>query len=542
MSESKGALKVIVPLVLVAGGAGYWFFGIHQPGQEKAAAQAEIEEWGKQWNDARACLIGAKPASSDLRVALAARQLLPDPWDTGSCTTKLGGLTRKAGVDTGLAAVERAWTRQDLAVIALAKAFGDWVVNSKYGDLPVAGKVQKEDKLPTALDELAASYAFLRESAGMAAPPPLTTQDATAATLIPLKLGTEQLVNLEQDSFLDAGLAFASARTGYAQIVLHPGAAPDVQPNQAGVVRSVSANWAAVTTETGVMAGTPDDKGVVSASSTSVALPGFGQVLGVVGDAKDGLIVYRSADGLHIIHSAGGTLTADPPIPNFGSTVLPDFAGKSILIEFSDPAQTTFTARATSGAPLTFLPLPVSLIDYTDGCLTKTKAWRGNRANLVAYDATGAIATWESPHRFDILGCSPEAVVLSRKDQGQFTVCGDDAALGANPDLTRKPVATPPTEPPTSKPIATKLTCRDVTISGPRTYALTGVAGKGPILVAVRDRAAAVWREGAPVQLFALPERLLPVAVHASDKAVDIFGTLDAKDDNRPLAIARLPL
>lgn len=542
MSESKGALKVIVPLVLVAGGAAYWFFGIHQPGQEKAAAQAEIDEWGKQWTDARACLIGAQPASSDLRVALAARQLLPDPWDTGTCTTKLGGLTRKAGVDTGLPAVERAWTRQDLAVIALAKAFGDWVVNSKYGDLPVAAKLQKEDKLPTALDELAASYAFLRESAGMSAPAPLTTKEAPAATLIPLKLGTEQLVNLEQASFLSAGLAYASAKTGYAQIVLHPGAAPDVLPNQAGVVRSVSGSWAAVAIETGVMAGTPDATGGVPAGSASIALPSFGQILGVVGDAKDGLVVYRSAEALHIIHSANGTLTADPPIPNFGSTVIPDVAGKSILIEFSDPAQTTFAVRATNGAPLAFVPLAENLMDYGDGCLSKTKAWRKSFTTVVAYDSTGAIATWKPSGSFEIVGCSADGLVLSLGEQGRFAVCDDDAKLGANPGPERKPVAVPPAQPAAGTPVTTSLTCREVSISGPRTYAFSGVAGKGPILVAVRDRAAAVWREGAPVQLFALPERIFPIAIHASDSAVDVLGTLDAKDDQRPLAIARLPL
>lgn len=541
MSDSKGALKVIVPLVLVTGGAGYWFFGIHQPGKEKAAAQAEIDEWGKAWNDARACLIGAQPASSDLRVSLAARQLLPDPWDTGSCTTKLGGLTRKAGVDTGLAAVERAWTRQDLAVISLAKAFGDWVVNSKAGDLPVAAGVQKEDKLPTALDELAASYAFLRESAGMSKPAPLSTKDVPAATLIPLKLGTEQLVNLESESFLKAGLAFASVKNGFAQIVLHPGAAPDVQPNQAGVVRSVSGNWAAASIDTGVMAGVPDAKGVVSVTSASVALPGFGQILGVVGDATDGLVIYRSADAMHVIHSKAGVLTADPPVPNFGVTVIPDFVGKSILIEFTDPAQTSFVARATNGGPLTFVPSPVNLMTYADGCLSKTKAWRTDSTSVVAYDATGAAARWVSPRSVQVVGCSADGLVLSLGEQGQFAMCGDDVKLGANPDPDRKPV-TAPVEPAAEKPITAELTCREITIQGPLTYAFSGVAGKSPVLVAVRDRAAAVWREGAPVQLFSLPERIYPVAIHASDKAIDILGSLDAKDQNRPLAIARLPL
>ena len=74
MSDRGRVLLVVGAVVLVAGGAAFWFFKIFQPKQQLKAAQEEIAEWETRYQDARDCLLGKSPGSAKTSEALAIRE------------------------------------------------------------------------------------------------------------------------------------------------------------------------------------------------------------------------------------------------------------------------------------------------------------------------------------------------------------------------------------------------------------------------------------------------------------------------------------
>ena len=110
MSSERGRIVgIFAAVALVAGGAGFYFFKVYQPQEQRAAAKDEVVAWEQRWKAARDCLLGPAPGSSKTSEALAIRELSPDPWNRGSCTPLISKLSRGDAPDTGLAPVERAW-------------------------------------------------------------------------------------------------------------------------------------------------------------------------------------------------------------------------------------------------------------------------------------------------------------------------------------------------------------------------------------------------------------------------------------------------
>src|SRR5438874_6593647 len=127
MSGSGRAILIFGAVVAVAGGAGYYFVKIYRPRQVLHDAQDEIDRWEDRWKAARACLLGPTPGSSKTSEALAMREMSPDPWERGSCTSLIAKLSRGESPESGLPEVERAWAELDSAAGKAAQAFATHV-------------------------------------------------------------------------------------------------------------------------------------------------------------------------------------------------------------------------------------------------------------------------------------------------------------------------------------------------------------------------------------------------------------------------------
>ena len=55
---------IFAVVLLLAGGAGFYFFKVYTPAQELKQAQAEVTSWESRWGLARDCLLGKAPGSA----------------------------------------------------------------------------------------------------------------------------------------------------------------------------------------------------------------------------------------------------------------------------------------------------------------------------------------------------------------------------------------------------------------------------------------------------------------------------------------------
>ena len=212
---------IFAVVLLLAGGAGFYFFKIYRPAKDLEAAQGEIAGWEKRWGMARDCLLGKAPGSAKTSEALAIHEMSPDPWDRGRCTPLIGKLTRGEADDSGIPAVETAWNDLDKAAQKAAMAFATHVGSST---------TVLADPLPAALDALDAARSNLRKSAKL----PQTTQAGSAlatAAILPLVDGKDPLTWLEVDAIPSAhGLAlFGRTDARNVQVTLTTGGAPKVE-------------------------------------------------------------------------------------------------------------------------------------------------------------------------------------------------------------------------------------------------------------------------------------------------------------------------
>src|SRR5512139_985450 len=104
--EMGRVVLIFAAVLLLAGGAGYYFFKVYTPAKELKAAQDEVAGWEARFTAARDCLLGKTPGSAKTSEALAIHEMAPDPWDRGRCTPLIGKLTRGEADDTGIPAVE----------------------------------------------------------------------------------------------------------------------------------------------------------------------------------------------------------------------------------------------------------------------------------------------------------------------------------------------------------------------------------------------------------------------------------------------------
>ena len=471
MTERGRIVAIFASVGVIAGGAGYYFFGVYRPAQVKKDAQAEVAAWETRWQAARACLLGGAPASSRTSEALAVHEMSPDPWDRGSCTPLVGKLNRGSAPSTGLPDVERAWNAIDHAATHAASAYALHVSTHPT-----------DDPLPAALDQLDAARAALRTAAGM---PAETTngKPLPAASLVPITLGGTQLAGLELTNVPSAHGLVAFGTLGEdaaAEVMFRPGQAPAVVRVQPGMLRSLpDGSWAAVPSGDAVSAGAVDDKGQL-ATPSSLALPDPA-VAGVIGTLAHGAVIYGDEGKLAIAHAEAGKLTATP-MPIDAALVQTDLDGRALVAWTAKGAHFAQLLGPAGDEP------PIALADAPDeaSCLSADRGWILSDGARILAVAGGKVAlrypeATTGENLGSLAGCTPDgAVVRSADDPKQVLVCD--------------------------------TSCRNVAMpsGAPEDATLAIVAGK-PVAIAANAQVVGVWRTGAAPTYYALPEAATPL-------------------------------
>lgn len=503
MSDRGRVVLIFAVVALIAGGAGFYFFKIYQPQQALDAARAEIATWEARYQDARACLLGKSPGSIKTSEALAIREMAPDPWDRGRCTPLVSKLTRGIANDTGVEAVEAAWTDLDKTAQAAAVAFAKHVASST---------TQTEDPLPAALDALDAARTRLRTAAKL----PATTQTGTAlspAQIVPLVDGTDPVTELTIDAVPSAhGLVvFGRTDSHGVQIALPVGGAPKVDRVGPGSIRGVpDGSWGAsagrlvargkgkVVDSAGQLAvGAMNEEGAiatpVSLTVTAPVAPGNtfdsldvepGEEVGsimlaaVSGTLADGALVYGAYQTLVVAHAKGGTVTPEAPITIDVATASTDVDGRVALVwTTSDKGNRALVVRPEGQDAF---ELPASFAGSP--CMTTDRVWvMANAPEVFSFGGGRPLARVPVAGFSGLQGCTTDAAIVRRRNEPrEVEICRD--------------------------------VCRKVSVpsGAPEHAAVTAVGGKLRA-IAAHGGVLGVWREDGPPVFYALPVQARPV-------------------------------
>ncbi|MEO6772401.1 MAG: hypothetical protein ABI467_05190 [Kofleriaceae bacterium] len=481
-SERSRVVLIFVAITALAVGGGYYFFKVYSPAQTRQAARAEITRWEQRFTAVRDCLLGPTPGSQKTSEALAIREMTPDPWNRSACTPLIGKLSRGDEPDTGIKEVEVAWVELDKAAGRAASAFATHVMSAT---------TLKQDPLPAALDELDAARTALREAAGM---PGLEQagKPLRAATIVPITDGDATINKLEVQTKPSAHgmIVFGTSRKGRdVEIVLRTGMAPIVAP-ATGLLRAVpDVTWGAVAAADRVQFGAIDDNGVMTTPAEQQVANA--QIDAIVGARTHGAIVYTTDKQLEIgrigAGATPGTLAAtwEPPIAASAIETAIDVDGRAAIVWRDDKqAHGRIVAGGAPGVPpaaASGTPA-VELGDNALGaiCLTDDRAWMSTGTGVLAFGGGKPLVMRANPF-FVLMGCTNDAVLLRSLDPNKpFLVCTDD--------------------------------CRTVNLptGAPALATATAVGGK-LVAIASHGGVLGVWREGAGVEFFGLPEVADPV-------------------------------
>jgi hypothetical protein len=502
MSDRGRVVGIVAAVALAAGGAGFYYFKIYEPGQNLKAAQAEIVEWETRYQEARDCLLGKSPGSAKTSEALAIREMAPDPWDRGKCTPLVSKLTRSVGTDTGVEAVESAWNNVDKAAQAAASAFANHVAG-------IAGDGPGQDPLPVALDALDAARGKLRAAAE------LPSAQSAGASLPPAQIVA--LANIDPGAMLffdmpsaHGVLAQAQNRDVRTQVQFAPGEAPRVGGVDALGVRAVpDLSWGAIgellvvqgtgnaqTSAGTVKVGTMDAQGAIATPQSvpvsvplpppapqqprakpgddgGAAIPGF-----AVGSLADGALTYSAGQAMVIARAKGNAVTPDKPITVEAATRSVDVDGRAVVLwSTHDNVHRALLFRKggedTFELPTTFKGMP---------CLTNDRVWMpAVEPQMIAFGGGKPLERIEIPPDAVLQGCTADAAILrSYQRHRDVTICTDR--------------------------------CRSAPIpSGAPEYAtITAVGGKLRA-IAAHAGVLGVWSEDKPPVFYAMPERAMPV-------------------------------
>jgi hypothetical protein len=494
MSDRARVVLIFAVIGVLAVGGGYYFFKVYQPRQDLKSAQHEITGWEERYQKARDCLLGKSPGSSKTSEALAIREMSPDPWEPGGCTALISKLSRGEAPETGIKAVEDAWSELEKAASKAALAFAKHV--SESTTLTV-------DPLPEALDALDQSRRKLRKSAEMSAGEASGAPLATA-NVIKLMAGDEGLKVLHVDTIPSAHgiVLFGNTASSYsAQITLTAGKEPKVEKIPLGAVRSVpDSSWGAVTDGGSVLVGAiaPDGK---MAPPTALALPAP-TVAAVVGTLADGHVVYGNATDLVLARAKDGVVTAGAPEKIEIAQASVDVDGRAAVVWGKEAAM----KAVVLGGPTETAPVEIPGVGGSF-CLSADRVWSqigkdavafgggrpSVRTNFVArkHPAEGKVVTYgtapdPADYRQPILqGCTAEGALFhDRMDPTQLTICSDD--------------------------------CRDVRLpAGAPQFATTTIVGGKLVAIAAHGGVVGLWREGAKPVFYSLPDTTTkPVLAH----------------------------
>ncbi|HEY5926811.1 MAG TPA: hypothetical protein VIV11_34225 [Kofleriaceae bacterium] len=523
MSDRGRVVLIFGIVALIAGGAGFYFFKIHQPKVQLEAAQAEIATWETRYQEARACLLGKTPGSTKTSEALAIREMAPDPWDRGKCTPLVSKLSRGIANDTGIDAIEAAWAELEKAAQRAALAFATHVGSSTTVEV---------DPLPKALDDLDASRGKLRTTAKLSA----TEQTGTPlapAQIVPLVDGKDPVSELIVDALPSAhGLVlFGKTANRQVQVALEAGGTPKVARVGAGSIRAVpDLSWGATAgmltvktkgkTSVGeVKAGAMDAEGVIT-TPTALALtvpiakqgglfddpggmlePGdqVGSIMlaSVAGSLAEGAFAYGGYQTLVIARAKANAITADPPIKIDVATASTDVDGR-IAIVWTTLDKISRALLVRKGGEDAF-ELPSSFAGPP--CMTSDRVWlMANGPEVFAFGGGKPLARYPVAPFTGLQGCTADAALVRKRDRpSEIEICADQ--------------------------------CRKVQIpsGAPSSAAVTVVGGKLRA-IAAHAGVLGVWSEDKKPVFYALPMQAKPVLAHewpamalSNGKVIDIL-------------------
>ena len=489
MSDRGRLVLIFAVIALLATGAGFYYVKIYQPAKDLEAAQSEIKDWEARYQKTRDCLLGKSPGSAKTSEALAIREMAPDPWDRGKCTPLVSKLSRGVSNETGIKAIEEAWTELDKVANKAALAFATHVGSST---------TLIEDPLPAALDALDATRAKLRTAAKMSTPAH-AGKTLVSAQIVPLADGADKLTNLLVDVLPSAtGLVlYGKTDNRVVQLVLSAGAPPKAARLGPGTVRAVpDMSWGATPGDKEVRAGAFDVEGVIAAP-TSLKSKEASVVAAAGGTLADGVLVFGSFSELVIARAKGGTITAEPPIKIIDARATTDVDGRVAVVWSTSPTAHFGRVLKPGAADEPQAELPGTVTGQL--CMTRDRVWTQDAATAVAFGG-GRPLFRKDLHGARLQGCTADAALFHHFDQPtQLAICTDD--------------------------------CRDVTIaSAAPTYAATTVVGGKLVSIAAHNGVLGVWRENQEPIFYALPEAAQPVLAHewpamalTNGKVIDII-------------------
>lgn len=494
MTDRKKIALAFALVALVIGGGSYYFFAIHRPQQVRGDARDEVVAWETRWQAARACLLGAHPASSKTSEALAVREMtIADDALEGSCAALVGKLVRGPAPDTSLPAVEQAWRELDVAAQHAARGY--------TGHLKTSAALVR-DRLPDALDELDAARAALRDAAGLPAAV-LAGAPLPAAKLVALPDRDDPITTLELTALPSAGTLVAFGRTARreVQVVFVAGAPPSVMTVAASGVRAVpDPSWGAIGDADGALrVGAMDDAGAI-ARPARLALHGPVTVAAAMGTLARGVVVYGTPTEAAIARVDHGAATAGPPLPIDVAMATAAGDGHGAFAWSRGDATSAQLVAAAATVPASPLVAGARIASL---CVTRDAAWIATTTGaVVALDAARSWRARGPAPGSALVGCTAAVAVMREREPGRFAVC---ARAGA--------------------------TCRAAALPGAPTDAAISAVGDQLVGVAAHAGVLGVWREASPPRFFALPEPASPVLARewpamalADGETLDVVG------------------
>jgi hypothetical protein len=454
---------IFAVVLLLAGGAGFYFFKVYTPAQELKQAQSEVTAWESRWGLARDCLLGKAPGSDKTSEALAIHEMSPDPWDRGRCTPLIGKLTRGEADDTGIPAVEKAWNDLDKAAQKAAAAFATHVGSST---------TVVDDPLPAALDALDDARLNLRKAAKLPATGSAGPK-LVAAPLLPLADGTEPVTSLEVDAVPSAHgiVLFGRTASRDVQVTLTAGGAAKINRVGPSSLRAVpDTSWGAFPAADGVHVGNFDVEGAMP--TTTSMIKAATTVAAALGTPTEGVVIAGNDTELYFARGA----TIYPPVKISFAQVSSDVDGRAVAIWLTgDKYQARIVDARTDG--LTF--------EIADGilnqqpCLSGDRGWVQTSTGAASFGGTTPVFT-SALSDTKLQGCTSEgALFRSLSDASQVVVCTKDCRNAALP-------------------------------AGAPSDAAVTIIGGNVVAIAVHSGVLGVWREGAAPAFYSLAQDVKP--------------------------------
>ena len=424
-SERRVAFGVFAIVAILVGGGAFYFFGVVRAKQEKGGARDEALAWEKRWLEARTCLVGETPLASKPGQALAIREMGAEP--ATRCTPLMGKLSRGEAPATAFADVEAAWTEIDKAASKLGTAYGRHV----------SGTPGTHDPLPEALDAFEDRRAALRAAVDLPPAEPLGPP-LPAAEMIALTDGGDPVTKLDDITpSAHGGLGYGNTKSHEVQVVLTAGGAPQIARVGFGEIRSTAElGFAAVAGVDGIRLGAVDREGAMTDGQT-LDLPGKVGVLFVVGNAKQGAVLYGVGDKMLLARADGGPFTPGKEMAVASVMANVDPVTNRAAAVWTDPKGDVHGVIAGGAV--------VDLGKSGDAaaiCLTNDRAYAMTRGALVAFTTDKALPS-QLVSTYRLVGCSPSAAVLGVDgSRGNFQTCGDTCRaveLGSSPNA--RPIA-----------------------------------------------------------------------------------------------------